>query len=501
MAGICVAFLLKHQQCRFVDRDNTILEVYWQGGRVAMTLGLDEGDHAGMDVFAFSLSSASAGGTAHVKSVDVWGMRSIWTTPDAVRAQALAARKTDDASAPGVVATGTPAADLQAQFEVLPKDGEAGWMGADSDVSMLIGGGKTGARALWIFADTYIATYDKAQDQRLWSGMQMPHSTVALVECTPAASVAAGERQCTKQPMYHHRTAPDGAAQTFWQLPPSPDEDGALKPLLWPVAGLASRDGKTAVLLAQRILGGLNVQGTTAIVVDVTLDDPTEWPYKTTAVPSRNGTLNWFSDISWCKPEDDKDTCVYLFGHDSTMAGRKTILARADFAQLAQHDWSALEFWQHSGWSKTYSTAAMQVLAVPSWETTCRWSTELQLFYTFNNALGNEISLWTAAEVTGEWKSTPVYSIPAPFSGAHVNGSWLCYAAKEHPELAAKPSADSQVELVFSWICNTWGNGSITEAQEFQPGGMSLQATPDYPLGIRGYWFRFIRVAASKGGP
>ena len=30
---------------------------------------------------------------------------------------------------------------------------------------------------------------------------------------------------------------------------------------------------------------------------------------------------------------------------------------------------------------------------------------------------------------------------------------------------------------------------------------MSLQATPEYPLGIRGYWFRFIRVAASKGGP
>ena len=77
IAGICVAFLLKHQQHRFADRDNTILEVYWQGGRVAMTLGLDQGDHAGMDIFAFS-SSASAGGTVHVKSVDVWGMRSIW---------------------------------------------------------------------------------------------------------------------------------------------------------------------------------------------------------------------------------------------------------------------------------------------------------------------------------------------------------------------------------------------------------------------------------------
>jgi hypothetical protein len=381
---------------------------------------------------------------------------------------------------------------------VLPDDRAQGWLGADSDVSLVISGGKTGKRALWVFADTYIATYNKAQNQREWEKMEMPHSTVALVECAPSAAAAAGERQCAGKPEYHWRKGVDGSAQTFWQLPPSPDDAG-LEPLLWPVAGLASRDGKMVVLLAQEILGGLNVVGTTAIVVDVTADEAEKWPYVTTAVPSRNSTLNWFSAITWANPTDRTDTQVYLFGHDTTMSGRQTILARGDFAQLVQHDWSGLSFWQHDGWSSTYSTAKMKPLNVPSWETTCRWSDELQLFYTFNNGGGNKISLWTAAAVTDEWTSTAVYSLPGPFSGEARNGSWLCYAAKSHPELAKQSAAAAtDVELVFSWICNTWGNATITQAQEFQPGGMSLQASTAYPEGIRGYWFRFIRVAATK---
>ena len=481
-----------------VYTDNTILEVYIQGGRVAMTLGLS-GDRTGMDVFAFSSSHAI--GSIDVAKVDVWAMKSIWTAPDAVRKQPLTRLNTDDDRAI-VVAEATPAADLQAQFEVLPDDGNVGWLGADSDVSIMISGGKTGARALWIFADTYISSFNKAADQRLWSGMQMPHSTVALIDCTAAASTSTGERQCSKSPKYHYRKASDGSAQTFWLLPPDPDTHaGAIEPLLWPVAGIASRDGKTVVLLAQRILGGLNVEGTTAIVVDVTGDDPTQWPYQTTPVPSRNGTLNWFSSIFFVKPEDLDDTEVYLFGHDSTIpGGRQTILARADLAQLVQHDWSALQYWQHTGWSDTYETSEMKPLNVPSWETTCHWSSELGVWFTFDTAPDDQISLWTAVEVTGEWSSTVVYKIPGPFSGTMRNGSWLCYAAKSHPELVAKPlRGGNDVELVFSWICNTWGNDSLTIAQEFQPGGMSLSATSDFPLGIRGYWMRLMRVTAKLG--
>eukprot|EP01052_Picozoa_sp_SAG31_P013614 SAG31_NODE_822_length_11777_cov_11.328738_6_plen_1264_part_00 len=394
-----------------------------------------------------------------------------------------------------------PAPDLQAQFEVIPDDGARGWLGADSDVSIVIAGGKTGRRALWIFADTFIATYQKSTNQRIWDGMEMPHSTVALVECTAPSNAAVGQRECPKKPVFHWKTSSSGTAETFWVLPPD-QIDGGLQPLLWPVAGLASRDGKTVILLAQRILGGLNVQGTTAIVVDVSAEDPTTWPYTTTPVPSRNGTFNCFSTITWVKPDDPTDASVYLFCHDSTLPQTEhtsTVLARSDFAQLVQHDWSALEYWTASGWTSNYDPEHVKPLNIPSWETTCRWSPELQLFYTFNvnPSLGaaKEISMWTSSEVTGSWKSTVVYQLPPPFSSGGPEENWLCYAAKEHPELAARGTQDAgTAELVFSYICNAFGNTTVEQNQLFQPDGMSLESTVAAPAGIRGYWFRFFRV-------
>ena len=396
-----------------------------------------------------------------------------------------------------VVTSASPAADLQAQFEVLPSSARSGlpsgWLGADSDVSIVIAGGVTGRRALWIFADTYISDYDDATEQREWSGMQMPHSTVALVECQQKQRrrrTNTATRECSGPPKFHWRTGPDGHAQTFWVLPPSQLEGAPLKPLLWPVAGLASRDGTQVILLAQRILGGLNLVGSDAIVLNnVTAADPTSWAYTTTPIPSSSsGTLTWFSTIEWAKPEDLEDETVYLFGHDSSLKaiGRKSLLARANFSQLLKGDWSDLAYWTTAGWlggpsnsnSSTVGTAplpvkmaqnldlrcvlqsdpstlgtggpthvsnpgkmrlrhiafaghytatAMQPLDVPSWETTLRWSSELQRWYTFNvdgGFGGGNISLWTATEVTGEWESTYAYTIPAPFTPE--GGDWLC---------------------------------------------------------------------------
>ena len=125
------------------------------------------------------------------------------------------------------------APDLQAQFEVIPDDGTRGWLGADSDVSIVIGGGQTGRRALWIFADTYITTYRKSTNQREWDGMEMPHSTVALVDCTATGNNAsAGQRQCPNRPTFHWKTSASGKAESFWVLPPD-QTDAGLQPLLW----------------------------------------------------------------------------------------------------------------------------------------------------------------------------------------------------------------------------------------------------------------------------
>ena len=387
----------------------------------------------------------------------------------------------------GIKASATPAPDLQQQFEVLPQGGHPGWLGADSDVSIVIGG-TSGRRALWIFADTYISGFNKAQDQREWAGKQMPHSTIALVDCDTNTTTSGGGRPCTAPPKFYWREgAESGRAESFWVLPPLAlgPPPGTPEPLIWPVAGLASRDGKTVLLLAQRIVGFLNCVGATTIVVN-TVDKPdplTDWSYTTAPIPSHNGTLAWFSAVSFAS-DDPANSTVFLFGHDSTLPGRQTLLAKADFGQLLRHDWSGLAFWTNLGWSgpgALYRPDAMQPLAVPSWETTLQFSAGLQRWYTFNLGLDGTVSLWTADEVVGEWAATAVYKLPPPF--AHpASGAWLCYAAKSHPELAlpdtagrgVRPATSATVELVFSYICNTWGNATVTEAQEFQPGGMAF---------------------------
>ena len=198
---------------------------------------------------------------------------------------------------------------------------------------------------------------------------------------------------------------------------------------------------------------------------------------------------------------------MYLFGHDTTLPNSRdaTLLARANYSDLLAGQWDRLQFWTIAGWESEYVPTQMLPLNVPSWETTTRWSTELQSWYTFNADMGNQISLWTAAAMTDTWVQTKVYTIPPPFTypGIGPKESWICYAAKSHPELSTassttpsaapltSPSTPTVVELVFSYICNTWGNATVTRAQEFQPGGMDPE--------IRGYWFRFIRVTVQQG--
>jgi hypothetical protein len=265
------------------------------------------------------------------------------------------------------------------------------------------------------------------------------------------------------------------------------------------------------VLLAKRILGFLNVVGTTSIVLSSTdKPDPNDWQYTTVDQQSQlcptcaNASLNFVSAIAWASPGNISDSRVLLFGHDASCNRFKancTLLARADFNQLLEHNWRGVEFWTANGWSSSPYATDTQPLNVPSWETTMHWSSSLKLWYTFDVSVGGDVSLWSATDPTALWQSTRVYSIPAPFAGPHTNGSWLCYAAKSHPEFAQEKMGtghdSASTELVFSYICNTWGGKNKTLQQEFQRGGMSLTPSVGAPTGIRGYWFRFMRVKIS----
>jgi hypothetical protein len=399
-----------------------------------------------------------------------------------------------DATVTGASAT---ADELQARFEALPTEGKVGWTGADGDVSVEIAGGRTGRRSLWAFADTLMAEYDAHTHSRIQDTLQMPHSTVALIELT--------DEGATGQVEYFWNVDADGKIVSFF-LPS--DEQVAAGEMLWPVAGLASRDRRSVLFLTSRVrvdtsINTITLVGTTAIVIPdvVSNEDPRQWQYTRHDVGTSE--LTWFSAVFFAEPDGDQ---VYLFGHVG--AGQNstspTILSRANFADLLQQNWDRREYWAQPGqWSK--DPANFQTIGVPSWETTCTWSCELGLWCSFwIPFLDPAVYLYTAETVTGEWAVTKILDIPLLFNA----DPWFSYAAKAHPELQQRSLCDGaagqasqgaplQANLVYTYVSNlnTLGMSEQRALEEFsaeffEPGGMLFPK--------RGYWPRYMNVMISR---
>lgn len=379
-----------------------------------------------------------------------------------------------------VSATSSAANDLQEWFEVLPSHDQVGWLGGDSDVSVVIEGGPTGKRALWIFADTFVSKYGSLTQSRILEGNVMPNSTVAIVNLEVNGKA--------ETPRFYWRSGSSGEPVSFFELPQEQTDDGQL---IWPVSGTSSQCGRSVVLLAQRIKGFLNVIGTTVIVIpDATVEDPRDWVYNTYGIGS--ATLVWFSSIFF--PVAGKDE-VYIFGHAGTQEfppsqNSETILARSTFGRLLDGDWESTEYWVQSGrWSQ--EAAVFKPIGLPSWETTCNWSTELGLWYSFYiEPFGSQVFVCTAESVTGQWATTKVFNIPEPFT----KGPWINYAAKSHPELrrANQGGNANEAELIFTFVSN------VLEDTEAQSSGSTLFGLGQMQPYRRGYWPRFVRVIAKR---
>jgi len=386
--------------------------------------------------------------------------------------------------------TSSFAHDLQVQFEKLPSTGEAGWMGADSAASIVIGGGRTGRRALWLFADTLLTKYDAQNQSRQWDGLQMPRSSLAIVECETATS-------CSGRPEYlwHEdasRVGSDIGEASFFE-PPLPDLKAGIR--LWPVAGVAARDGKSALLLAIRVNAtDYSVAGTTLIALpDVaSVDDPRKWDYRLYDVGAESVT--WFTAISFAGDEGDS---LYLWGHIGS-SKNSTYLARATYSDLMRGQWDSVEYWSHNSssqssvWSRDADAESLMPIGPASWEGTVTWSKELDLWYSFftndDDAADPGIYMFASSDMTGPWSKLKVYDIPGPF-GADGH-KWSCYAAKAHPELATAVAAVSDtaagptsVDLVLTYICNERGGSK----KLFEPMGMFWPS--------RSYWPTFVRVS------
>jgi hypothetical protein len=379
-------------------------------------------------------------------------------------------------------AVATPATNLQNDFEVLPPSlGKVGWLGADSDVSVVIRGGSSGRRVLWIFADTFVMQYNETSNSRLLPLQAMPHSTLAISQCTLAA--------CHGPPLFSIRKNASGAvAPAMFENPAV--ENG--KETVWPVAAISSRNRGMVLVLAQRVDSDMNLLGFASISLEVgDGDDPSQWNY--TMRNAGGPELTWFSGITYMHPDLVNDDTVYLFGHKGNSQDT-TLLSRARLSALLQHRWDELEFWSQGGvWMNT--SHRLLEMEVPSWEATWHWSVGLGLWYTFNlnnyEVGGAAINMWTAEYITGPWANTSLLLVPPPFnSTTGPDPKWTCYAAKAHPELvtAQFDSGAGKDELVFSYVCNA--GQDVMNSELFQTGGMDMA--------IRGYWPRFVRVAATR---
>mmetsp|Transcript_52930 Transcript_52930/g.133743 ORF Transcript_52930/g.133743 Transcript_52930/m.133743 type:complete len:460 (-) Transcript_52930:51-1430(-) len=388
------------------------------------------------------------------------------------------------ASAQGL--TASFAFDLQQQFEVLPEGGERGWLGADAAASIVIGGGRTGRRALWLYADTLLTEYHSGNQSRQWDGLQMPRSSIAMVECD---SVSCGGRPEYIWREDASRVGSKIGEAAFFEPPLAELRRGVA---LWPVAGVAARDGKSALLVAIRVnVSDYSVLGTTLIALpDVaSVEDPRKWDYKLYDVGAENVT--WFTAIGFA---DGRTDSLYLWGHIGSDK-HTTHLARATYSELMRGRWDTVEYWsrphgdEQSQWSRHADATSLAPIGPASWEGTITWSEELGLWYSFftddDDITDPSIYMYVAEDMTGPWSRLKAYDIPGPFG---TDGkSWSCYAAKAHPELAGAPIAGhANADLVLTYLCNERGGSK----KLFQPMGMFWPS--------RSYWPTFVRVSVPR---
>ena len=82
-------------------------------------------------------------------------------------------------------------------------------MGADSDVSIKISGNSSkNSRLLWLFADTFIAKYNKTIESRETEGVKFIRNSIGIQNCDM-------NDNCNYPPTFHWRTK-NGSAETFF---------------------------------------------------------------------------------------------------------------------------------------------------------------------------------------------------------------------------------------------------------------------------------------------
>lgn len=328
---------------------------------------------------------------------------------------------------------------------------ESGWIGADGDYSIPLGGDTT----LWLFSDTFVG---KVKDGKRLDAC-MINNSIAL-------------QRGTNAPEFFYGTTSDGKPASF--ITP---QHGSKGDYFWLAHGARTARGldfflhRIVTVEAGAPFGFKQVDGWLAHVANPEAPPP-RWRITQTKVPfteiSTNGSLI-FGGVVLREGES-----VYIFGGDSRLAAKNAgmpngmVIARAPAEGLG--DFAQWQFLANGAWQKDHRKVTPVFRDVGS-EFSVSWLPARKAYAAvYSEGISGRIVMRFAPSLTGPWGSPVlVYRCPEMDWPAKA----FCYAGKAHPALTSAPD-----ELLITYAANAWDFWDLFK-------------------NARLYWPRFVRVNLS----
>jgi hypothetical protein len=325
---------------------------------------------------------------------------------------------------------------------------ESGWIGADGNYSIPLGGETT----LWLFSDTFVGEVKGGKRVKA----RMINNSIAVHHGTNA-------------PEFSYRRAEDGTPASFIK-----PEHGSKRDYFWLCHG--TRTSRGLYFFLQRVVtvrsdtpfGFKLVDGWLAHVANPDAP-PLQWRITQTKVPftkiSSKGALI-FGGAVLCEGD-----YAYVFGGDSRPEAKKAgrpnglVLARVPVEQLAE--FSQWRFWGGGVWQED-SRKVVPVFPNVGSEFSVSWLSGRKSYAAvYSEGIGGRIVVRLAPALAGPWgEPVEVYRCPEMDWPSKA----FCYAGKAHPELTSAPD-----ELLITYAANAWDFWDLFKD-------------------ARLYWPRFVRV-------
>jgi hypothetical protein len=338
---------------------------------------------------------------------------------------------------------GKPAPEWDALFQR-----ESGWIGADGNYSIPLGGDTT----LWLFSDTIVGKVKEGK--RL--DARMINNSIAL-------------QHGTNVPEFFYGKSADGQPASFIKPQQGPKDD-----YFWLLHGTRTAQGLFFFL--QRVVtahtgtpfGFKLLDGWLAHVANSD-DPPPQWHTTQTKVPFTE--VSEKSALIFGGAVLREGEYAYIFGSDSRPEAEKAgmpkglVMARVAADQFA--DFTQWRFLAKGAWQENCKKATPVFTNIGS-EFSVSWLPGRKEYAAvYSDGITGRILVRLAQALAGPW-GEPVEVYRCPEMGWPSKA--FCYAAKAHPELVSAPD-----ELLITYAANSWDFWNLFKD-------------------ARLYWPRFVRV-------